>query len=294
MPFIKSIPEIVESSNECVMVPCVYDCASARAAELAGYKAILLSGGEVGESLGALSEDELSEPELLFVASHICDFSPLPLVIDCGCFNPEPTSFYRWSRKFALAGAGALLVEDEDDLPKEVFLKMVRAALVACEGTRCVVIGRTNRRLKSDEDIEYVIDILNAAIDEGVYMTMACGLNSMEKAEKIGKGVKGLKFYPDQNSHNGKAEVVNSEIYGLGYSMISFHYSMKVAMAAMIDYGFKDLEAGNNIPSNDVKFYNGRTGASALPMFDYQKKFDCQSRYTGERRIFHVPGEEND
>ena len=50
MPFIKSIPEIVESSNECVMVPCVYDCASARAAELAGYKAILLSGGEVGES----------------------------------------------------------------------------------------------------------------------------------------------------------------------------------------------------------------------------------------------------
>ena len=89
MSALKSIPELVEQENRCLMVPCVYDCASARAAELAGYQAILLSGGEVGEILGGISEDEMSEEELFFMASHICAFSPLPLIIDCGCFPPR-------------------------------------------------------------------------------------------------------------------------------------------------------------------------------------------------------------
>ena len=66
-----SIPELVESENSCIMVPCVYDYSSARAVELAGFKAMLLSGGEVGESLGGLSEEEMNESDMLFVASHI-------------------------------------------------------------------------------------------------------------------------------------------------------------------------------------------------------------------------------
>lgn len=294
MSAIHSIPDLVESEKYCVMVPCVYDCASARAAEIAGYKAILLSGGEVGESLGAITEEEMTEEELFFVASHICEFSSLPLIIDCGCFNPAPTSVHRWAKKFAQAGAMALLIEDEDGISQTDFLNMVRSALHGIQGTRCIVIARTNRRLLTQEDIDYVVDTLNKAVDMGAYMTMACGLNSMEKAVKIADGVKGSKFYPDQNSHNGIVEVVNEEIYDIGYSMISFHYSMKVAMAAMIDYGMKDLEAGNNVPSNEVPFYNGRKGASALPMFDYQAKFDREAEYTGHRKLFHVPGEENE
>lgn len=289
-----TIPEIVENETKCIMVPCVYDCASARAAELAGYQAILLSGGEVGEILGSITEEEMTEEELFFMASHICEFSPLPLIIDCGCFNPAPTSVHRWAKKFANAGAMALLIEDEDDIGEEDFLNMVKAALHGCKGTKCIVIARSNRRLTCEADIEYVARILNRAVDLGAYMTMACGLNTMEKACCIAKKVKGPKFYPDQNSHNGKAEVVNEEIFEMGYSMISFHYTLKVAMAAMIDYGIKDLAAGNNIPSNEVKFYNGMSGHSALPMFDYQGKFDREALYTGKRKIFKIPGEEID
>lgn len=289
-----SIPDLVENEKSCLMVPCVYDCASARAAELAGYKAILLSGGEVGEILGSITEEEMTEEELFFVASHICEFSSLPLIIDCGCFNPAPTSVHRWAKKFAVAGAMALLIEDEDNIGKEDFLNMVKAALHGCEGTRCVVIARSNRRLITEDDFEYVAGMLNQAMDMGAYMTMACGLNTMDKARCIAERVKGPKFYPDQNSHNGKAEVINEEIYEMGYNMVSFHYALKVAMAAMIDYGMQDLAAGNNIPSNEVKFYNGLSGHSAMPMFDYQGKFDREAEYTGTRKIFRIPGEEND
>ena len=54
----------------------------------------------------------MSEEELFFMASHICAFSPLPLIIDCGCFGSAPVSVHRWAKKFADAGAMALLIED--------------------------------------------------------------------------------------------------------------------------------------------------------------------------------------
>jgi hypothetical protein len=139
--------------------------------------------------------------------------------------------------------------------------------------------------------MEYVVDVLNAAMDLGAYMTMACGLNSTEKAKVIGERVKGPKMYPDQNTHNGKPEVVNEEIYEFGFAMISFHYTLKVAVASMIEYGIKDLQAGNNAPSNEMKFYDGTSGHSAMPMFDYQGKFDREAEYTGVRKLFAVPGE---
>lgn len=292
MPALHSIPEIVETEQYCVMVPCVYDCASARAAEIAGYKAILLSGGEVGEVLGGVTEDEMTEDELFFVASHICEFSPLPLIIDCGCFNPAPASVYRWSKRFAEAGAMGLLIEDEDGIEKTDFLRMIKAALCACEGTKCVVIARSNHKIRTEADLDYIADVLNSSVELGAYMTMACGLNNLEKAKAIAERVKGHKFYPDQNSHEGKAEVTNEEIYQHGYKMVSFHYMLKVALASMIEYGMKDLAAGNNIPSNELKFYNGKDGHSAMPMFDYQAKFDKRAEYTGERIVFHVPSED--
>lgn len=286
-----SIPELVEREKRCIEVPCVYDYASARAVELAGYRAMLLSGGEVGEILGGLSETEMCESELLFMASHICAASPLPMVVDCGCFTPDPPAVYRWSGKFVEAGAMALLIEDEEDVDREVFLKMVRAALKACEGSRCVVMARTNRPLETEEQIEYAVKLLNDAMDLGAYMSMACSQNNFEIAKTIGGRVKGLKMYPDQNSVNGVPEVVNEEIYPYGYAMISYHFTLKVAMANMIEYGKKNLAAGNNIPSNELRLPNGYTGASALSLFDYQKKYDQQAEYTGEHRIFKIPGE---
>jgi methylisocitrate lyase len=295
MSAILSIPELCEQEKYCVHTPCVYDCASARACELAGYKAILLSGGEAGEVMGAIGENEMTESELLFIAERITEFSPLPLVVDCGCFNDDPASVYRWSKKFAQTGSMALLIEDERDIDKATFLKMVKAALMACENTRCVVIARSNRPLRTSAEIDYVVDVLNEAMDLGAYMTMACGLNSTEKARIIGERVKGPKMYPDQTIHNGKPEVVDEEIYKWGFTMISYHYTLKVAMAAIVEYGKKNLKAGNNKPATEeVRLYNGHYGCSAMPMFDYQGKFDKQEAYTGVHWAARVPGESLD
>ncbi len=289
-----TIPELIDSSKECIMVPCIYDCASARAAELAGYQAILLSGGEVGEVLGGIMEDCLTEDELFFMADHICRFSELPLIIDCGCFGETPRCVYRFAEKFARAGAKGLLIEDggeEEYLTEEQFLANIKAAVSACEGTGCVVIGRSNLPLRTEQDYAKVAGRLNKALQEGAYMVMPCGLNNREKTRKLGEMIYGRKFYPDQNTHNGEPEVENEEIYSWGYPMISFHYALKVAMESMIRFGKLDLEAKNNKPSNDLAFDNGVTGHSALPMFDMQAIFAREEEFTGIHREFHIPGE---
>ena len=102
-------------------------------------------------------------------------------------------------------------------------------------------------------------------------------------------------MYPDQTIHDGKPEVVDEDIYKLGFAMISYHYTLKVAMAAIVEYGKKNLAAGNNKPATEeVRLYNGCYGCSAMPMFDYQGKYDKQETYTGEHRIARVPGQELD
>lgn len=272
MSAILSIPELLEQEQYCVMVPCVYDCASARAAEMAGYKAILLSGGEVGLVLGDLCEEETSEEEMFFVASHVCAFSTLPLVVDCGCFGIDPVNVHRWSRRFAEAGTMALLFEDGDCPDRESYLAMIRAAVHAVRGTRCIVICRSNRSLERAEDMDYVVDLMNESMDLGAYMSMACGLHSTEKAKEIARRVKGPKFYPDQDIHDGVPEVINEEIYDIGFVMVSFHYTLKVAMASMVEYGRKSLQAGNNRPAVDMTVEGEYPGCSARPFFEEHKQ----------------------
>ena len=43
----KSFRQLIEEKNRCLMVPCVYDCASARAVEIVGFESMMLSGGEL-------------------------------------------------------------------------------------------------------------------------------------------------------------------------------------------------------------------------------------------------------
>ena len=50
----KTLREILEQSQQCILVPCVYDCASQRAVEICGFPISLLSGGEVSISLNGV------------------------------------------------------------------------------------------------------------------------------------------------------------------------------------------------------------------------------------------------
>ena len=43
----KTLKQILDASDKCILVPCVYDCASNHAVEMCGFPISLLSGGEL-------------------------------------------------------------------------------------------------------------------------------------------------------------------------------------------------------------------------------------------------------
>ena len=42
----KTLRQLMQESDKCIFAPCVYDCSSARAMEMAGYEALMFSSGE--------------------------------------------------------------------------------------------------------------------------------------------------------------------------------------------------------------------------------------------------------
>ena len=285
--------DLIKTTDECVMMPCVYDCGSALAAQLSGAKAILLSGGELGESLGVL-EPMLTTDEVVHAAERICRFSPLPCLVDVGAGYDTPLNAFYTTERFVKAGAKGILLGNEHGDGWDEYNPILKAALKAVEGSDCIVVARWNGLLETAEEMDECVDVLNKSVAEGAQATMACGLcrstRSTELAKIVAERVEGWKIYPDQNSINGIPDVDNDEIYPMGYKMISYHYMMKVALDAMWRYGIENMKNKNNVASNEASFPNGIKGHSALKIFPMQELFDLEAQFTGIRREFKVPG----
>lgn len=285
--------ELAKKTDECVMMPCIYDCASALAAELSGAEATLLSGGELGESNGVL-EPMLTTDEVVHAVERICTFSSIPCLVDVGAGYDTPLNAYYTTLRIIKAGAKGILLGNEKGEGWEEYEPILKATLKACKGTDCIVVARKNGPLETEEQLEECISTLNKSIDLGADATMACGLcrtpRAQELAAIVGERVKGWKIYPDQNSVEGKADVDNDVIFKHGYKMISYHYMMKVALEAMWRYGIENMKNKNNVASNELMFPNGLKGHSALGVFPMQELFNLESEFTGVKKEFKVPG----
>ena len=73
-PRVPSLMELCE--KEQIFAPCVWDCRTIHAAEVAGFKAVLLSGGQVAESMcgvpdiGLITADDRAGLPVQQVAGH--------------------------------------------------------------------------------------------------------------------------------------------------------------------------------------------------------------------------------
>lgn len=286
-------------SNECVLAPCVYDCASARAVELTGYKAMMLSGAELSMAMKGLPDlGLLTLDELLWTVTRITDVSPLPLAVDIGDGYGGPLSVYHTCERMAKAGAMAVLMEDENApgfarevvednlLPREDYFAKVKAGVAALEGSDCLMIARTNVDISHglNEGIERCLGALEAGAD----ITVIVRLNNIKDAREVARRVPGWKMYPDLNQNMGMPEVSVEEIYPLGFNFITMHYLLKGAMAGMMDYGKHNFENNNNVYSNH-QAPCGVAGQSAMAFFAPQKWLDFEAKFTGKPMKFNGP-----
>lgn len=247
-------------AKEQIFAPCIWDCRTARVAELAGFKAALLSGGQLAESVCGIPDIGLiTADDLVQSTERICSYSPLPIIIDADDgFGETPLTSYRMTKRLANAGAMGLTLDDttgirgwnrwgetmmngykDGDINHEVisrdaWLAKIKAALAACEGTECLLIARTECKLKYglDEAIERCL----RAIELGAEMTLIIGLKTLEEAKKVAEHVPGWKMWPDVMSKNGVPDVELKDIEPLGFNLVTMHYLEKGSMYGMMEY----------------------------------------------------------
>lgn len=253
-------------TKEQLFAPCVYDCMTARAADLCGYKAMMLSGGAVAYSMDGLPDMAFATiDEIVWTTERITNISPWPLIVDADDgYGESPVVVYRNMYRLVKAGAMGMTVDDStgirgfermhsknvrgghDVVPKELWLSKIKASLAACEGSDCVVIARIGVNMRTPEGFKEAIDRALRAQDLGAEMIML-GTFNMDIGRRVAENVKGWKMWPDIFSVNGVPNANLDEIAELGYNYVTIHLFEKAALYGMMKYGMENRKNGNAV-----------------------------------------------
>jgi methylisocitrate lyase len=293
-----SLQQLLRESKHCVVAPCVYDCASARAVEMVGFPAMMLSGGEVSIAMnGVIDYGFTNLTDLEWITSRITQTSGIPLAADIEDGFGGPLAVYRAARRMAMAGAQALQLEDSSDmeestklLPRERYYEKVRAALAALEGTNCILIARTNAdpATELDEGVERC----RKAVELGAQMTTVVKLSNLKDAHYVASKVPGWKMYPDVRGRNGVQDVTVDDIYPMGFNFMTMHYTLKAAMDGMLEHGKKNFAQQGSLYTCDKTDATGIYGMSATPLFDPQGYMELEGRFSGKKKEYTIVGNE--
>ena len=75
-----TLNELLSKTDNCIVAPCIYDCASARVVEMVGFKAMMLSGGELSLAMnGAVDYGFTNLTDIEWMVSRVSQTSPLSL-----------------------------------------------------------------------------------------------------------------------------------------------------------------------------------------------------------------------
>lgn len=255
----KSLKEML--SKEQLFVPCVYDCMSAKAAELSGYKAIFLSGGAMAYSQNGLPDMAFSTAdEMVAISDRITSCVNIPLIVDADDgYGESPVVVYHTIRRLLKVGVQGFCLDDaggyrgferkvaarengevytQECVSREVWLAKIKACVKACEGSNCVIIARTEV-LDLNEAIERCIRARMLGAD----MTLICrSMHSLEDGKKVARYDAGWKMWPDVYSVNGVPNVELEDVKKLGFNLVTFHVFEKAALYGMLFYGTQNMK----------------------------------------------------
>ena len=291
-----TLRKLLSEAGECIVAPCVYDCASARAVEMVGFKAMMLSGGELSLAINGLVDYGFSNlTDIEWMVSRISQTSAIPLAADIEDGYGGPLAVYRSCKRLARAGAQALQLEDSSDmeestslLPREKYYAKVKAAVAALKGSECILIARTNA--DPETELDEGCARMKEAINLGADMTTVVKLSNLDDATYVAKNVPGWKMYPDVKGKNGVPEVTVDDVFPLGFNFMTMHYLLKAAMDGMLEHGKQNFAQQGCLYTCDKRDATGIMGDSATPLFDPQSYMELESRFTGEKKSYTIVG----
>lgn len=294
----KTLRQILEESKECILVPCVYDCASQRAVEMCGFPISLLSGGEVSISLnGVIDYGFTNLTDLEGVVARVSQTSSIPLIADIEDGFGGPLAVYRSAKILSNAGAAALQLEDSCDmeestsiLPREKYLAKVKAAVAALKGTDTLLIARSNADPYDPEQMKEGCERLKEAMELGADMAMMVLITDYEHAKEMAELVPGWKIFADVRADNGVPNVTMEQLTDLGFKLCSTHFTMKAAMEGMLEHGLQNFKNQSVAYTFTHASGTGKPDFSASPMFAPQDYLELENRFTGNDKEYTIVG----
>lgn len=291
-------PELLKKEKG-VIAPCVFDSASAHVAQLAGFKALCLSGAELSMAMDGLPDlGILSLPELEWIVSRITETCSLPLIVDAEDGFGGPQNVFRTCKRLAAAGAAAILMEDEAEpgfakgvvekniIPLNEYVAKVKAAKEALKGTNCIFVSRTNVLIDTEAGFQDAIARSKASLEAGADMLLINQLKTMEQAKRFSEIFPNVpKMFPDLNQSQKQPTMVASDLYPLGFNIVTMHFMMKGSIKGMLDYALRVHEEQNNLYPRDDVIYNV-SGQSAQPFYPVQQWLDMEAGFTGIHNSF--------
>jgi methylisocitrate lyase len=291
----KTLRELLNESESCVLAPCIYDSASARAVELVGFQAMMFSGGEFSVAALGLPDYGFSDgSDMEWMVRRVTMASPLPLAVDIEDGFGGPLAVYHTCKRMVNAGATALQLEDagsRDDawgglLPREQYLAKVRAAVAATEGTGCMIIARTNADPATE--LDEGIARCQAAYELGAEMTTVVRLSNLRDATYVAERVPGWKMYPDVSGRDGVPQVTVEQVTPLGFKLMTMHYLLKAAMDGMLEHGKHNFAQQGCLYTADKVDATGFRGESASPLWDPDSMMELEGRFTGGQKEYQI------
>ncbi len=284
-----------------LQAPSIFDCISARAVELVGYKAAYLSSEGISYSWGGVPDMGLISPdEMMWLAQRVVDYIPMPVIVGLeNGYSNNPLVTFRAVERLVKMGVDSFIIDDTSDfrgidserietVDKKVWLGKIKAALTACAGTDCMVIARTF--VKATEGLSSAIERCKAAEELGADLTCIEGLRSIDEAKEFAAVVKGAKMWSDLGAENGKSDVEPSDIEKLNFPLITIHFTEKGAMFGMLDFAKENNKNGNTV-YHDMHNYDGMLeGTDYHELFSFHKKWiPMEDRFLDVKHISEKP-----
>lgn len=229
------------------VMPCCFDCLSAKLIEKAGYRVLGITGAGICASLlGVPDVGLITMTEVLTQTKNIVRATNLPIISDCDNGYGGPINVMRAVREFEEAGVAALWIEDQD-IPKrcghfegkklisrQAMMKKIEAALEARTDPDLIIMARTDAR--AIYGLEEAISRARDYVKAGADMIFLEAPESYEEMEKIASSIPAPQLI--NLVEGGKTPLVSAqELENMGYKIASFSGSLqKISLKAMENF----------------------------------------------------------
>ena len=254
------------------IVPELYDCLSAKAAEMNGFEIIMVSSGDLACGMTGIPDLQLlSIDDFVRVTEQITRMTQMPLIIDAddGFGLGRALNAQYGCMRIMQAGAAGVLVTDTSELGRKGQLPVEDACLrfraaragLDANGMNGFLIARCDSDLVNE--FEDTVARCKAYIDAGADMLCILWMHKIrskaKKLEMMAKlrdalsacGEKYVNFpmwYPDLcgKAHDPE-EISMQDLRDSGcYLLTGVHFSAHAAMLAMLDVGRHVMQEETN------------------------------------------------